>query len=202
MLEIYDYSDYRQFLKDYYESHKAVNPNFSFRYLAQKAGINSSGYYKLVIDGKRNLTRATILKTCAALKLDDREAEYFENLVLFNHARVVEPYEMPEGTRVEVRLRGFSEDDVDSIFVFEQVPRRNEESEQMAATKRMEPVVCYQNDLQIVEAAKTPTMQLLVDEIRVVTIQGVRYDSSSRLVSRSRYIKDEPAGNGDNLVDS
>lgn len=83
------YSDYRLYLKEYYETRKAVDHNFSFRYLSLKAGINSSAFFKYVIDGKRNLTKATILKTCLALKLKDKEAEYFENLVFFNQAKTI-----------------------------------------------------------------------------------------------------------------
>ena len=83
------YSDYRQYLRDYYEIHKSSNPDFSFRYLSLRAGINSSAFYKYVIDGKRNLTKGSLLKTCAALKLQDREAEYFENLVFFNQAKTL-----------------------------------------------------------------------------------------------------------------
>ncbi len=89
MNDIYYYSDYRQYIKDYYESNKAVNPAFSYRYLAQKAGVNSSAFFKFIIEGKRNLTKQTILKTCVALKLTDKAAEYFENLVFFNQARTV-----------------------------------------------------------------------------------------------------------------
>ncbi len=89
MASVFDYSDYRQFIRDYYERHKTANPSFSYRYLSQKAGINSAPFYKFIIEGKRNLTKATILKTCIALKLNDREAEYFENLVFFNQAKTV-----------------------------------------------------------------------------------------------------------------
>jgi uncharacterized protein (TIGR02147 family) len=88
-LNILLYSDYRTYLKEYYEAHKAANPNFSFRFLSQKAGINSSAFYKYIMDGKRNLTKATLLKTCLALKLKDRDAEYFENLVFFNQAKTI-----------------------------------------------------------------------------------------------------------------
>ena len=84
------YSDYRQYLRDYYEVHKAANADFSFRYLSLRAGINSSAFYKYVIDGKRNLTKGSLLKTCAALNLKDREAEYFENLVFFNQAKTLQ----------------------------------------------------------------------------------------------------------------
>jgi uncharacterized protein (TIGR02147 family) len=89
MNDIYDYSDYRQFIKDYYDRHKAANSAFSYRYLAERAGINSAPFYKFVIENKRNLTKSTLLKTCAALRLKDKEAEYFEHLVFFNQARNV-----------------------------------------------------------------------------------------------------------------
>lgn len=83
------YSDYRAYLKEYYESRKSADANFSFRYLSARAGINSSAFYKYVIDGKRNLTKSTLLKTCIALKLKDKDAEYFENLVFFNQAKTI-----------------------------------------------------------------------------------------------------------------
>lgn len=88
-LNVLLYSDYRLFLKEYYQTRKAADPHFSFRYLSLRAGINSSAFYKYVIDGKRNLTKSTILKTCAALKLGDQDAEYFENLVFFNQAKSI-----------------------------------------------------------------------------------------------------------------
>ena len=57
MNQIYEYSDYRQFVKDYYLENKARNHAFSLRYLAQKAGINSSAFFKFLMEGKRNLTK-------------------------------------------------------------------------------------------------------------------------------------------------
>ncbi len=89
MHDLYEYSDYRQYIKDYYERHKAANPTFSYRYLAEKAGINSAPFFKFVLEGKRNLTKSTLLKTCVALSLIDKEAEYFESLVFFNQAKTV-----------------------------------------------------------------------------------------------------------------
>ncbi|MGL1933475.1 MAG: TIGR02147 family protein [Fibrobacterales bacterium] len=89
MISVYDYSDYRLFLSDLQEMKAAQNRTFSYRYYAQKAGINSSSFYPQVIKSKRNLTKETILKTCIAFGLSDDEAEYFENLVSFNQAKSV-----------------------------------------------------------------------------------------------------------------
>ena len=86
---VHQYSDYRQFLRDAYALNKARHSAFSYRYLALKGGVNSSAFFKYVIEGKRNLSKGTLLKTCLAFGLKDREAEYFENLVFFNQAKTV-----------------------------------------------------------------------------------------------------------------
>jgi len=89
MIDIFDYSDYRKFIQDYQQTKSAFNAAFSYRYFAQKANINSSSFYPQIVKGKRNLTKNTIIKTCIAFRLNDREAEYFENVVFFNQARTI-----------------------------------------------------------------------------------------------------------------
>jgi len=86
---IFKYSDYREVIRDYYLEKKAVESSFSYRFIAAKAGINSSGFYPQVVQGKRDLTPATILKTALALELNPQQAEYFETLVLFNQAKTL-----------------------------------------------------------------------------------------------------------------
>ena len=85
-IDIYKYSDYREYLKDLFATRKTANSAFSLRYYARKAGINSSSYFKYVMEGKVNLTKGTIFKTCTAFNIKDKEAEYFETLVFFNQA--------------------------------------------------------------------------------------------------------------------
>jgi uncharacterized protein (TIGR02147 family) len=89
-ISIYDYTDYRQFLHDYYEEQKARNPAFSYRYFAQKAGFNSSGLYKDIVDGRTGITRSLILRFALAMKLASKQQEYFEMLVYFNEAKTVD----------------------------------------------------------------------------------------------------------------
>lgn len=86
---IQDYSDYRKFLGEYYAARKAANRNFSFRFLSQKAGINSSGFFKQIIEGKRNLTDETVDKAARALGLKEADAAYFHDLVRFNQAKTM-----------------------------------------------------------------------------------------------------------------
>ncbi|MGL1935298.1 MAG: TIGR02147 family protein [Fibrobacterales bacterium] len=83
-----EYIDYRVYLGDYYAYQKKKSAVFSHRYFAQAAGISSSSFLRRVIDGERNLTRPMIDKFSKALKLTEKEATYFKNLVLFNQAKV------------------------------------------------------------------------------------------------------------------
>jgi uncharacterized protein (TIGR02147 family) len=87
MKSIFEFIDYRLFLRHYYEEKKAESRVFSFRYFALKAGINSSSFLKHIIDGRRNLTSAACEKFCTALKLSDKEKTFFRHLVFFNQAR-------------------------------------------------------------------------------------------------------------------
>jgi len=86
-ISVFDFINYRDFLRAYYHDQKQKNPFFSFRYFALKAKINSSGFYKNVMDGKRSLGRSLIFKFTTTLHLTPKEAEYFENMVYQNDAK-------------------------------------------------------------------------------------------------------------------
>ena len=68
---IFEYADYREYLKDYYEHSKDTKDNFSYRYFAQKAGFASSNFLYLIIHGKRNLTKDYIPNFGKALGLSN-----------------------------------------------------------------------------------------------------------------------------------
>jgi len=86
MISVYEYIDYRRFLKDRFFYLKKKHPLFSFRSFNRLAGIKSSGFLKLVIDGKRNLADEGIHKFARGFKLTEAETKYFEALVKFNQA--------------------------------------------------------------------------------------------------------------------
>jgi uncharacterized protein (TIGR02147 family) len=87
MKSIFEYIDYRKYLKDFYADSKSTKKYFSYRYFARKARLNSPILLKMVIDGKRNLSRKTIDKFIAGINLPEKESVYFRTLVLFNQAR-------------------------------------------------------------------------------------------------------------------
>lgn len=65
---------------------KARSRHFSFRYLARICGFGSSGFLKMVMEGQRNLSPSSINKLTKALKLNEKEAVYFETLTFFNQS--------------------------------------------------------------------------------------------------------------------
>jgi uncharacterized protein (TIGR02147 family) len=89
-LTVFEFTDYRQFMKAYYQFQKKKNPAFSHRYFALRAKINSSGFYKNVMDGKRSLGRSLIVRFAEAMELRKKEWDYFENMVYFNEAKTVD----------------------------------------------------------------------------------------------------------------
>lgn len=87
MIDIFCYTDYRKFLFDFYEAKKRIAPHFSHRYVAQKVGFSSSGFFSKIITGKTNISNELVLKFAEFMKLKRSEADYFQLLVLYNQAK-------------------------------------------------------------------------------------------------------------------
>src|SRR5215831_45499 len=86
-ITVYDYTNYRSFLKDKFRELKQKNPSLSYRSFNRLAGIKSSGFLKLVVDGKRNLADEGISMLAQGFRLGEPERKYFELLVKFNQAK-------------------------------------------------------------------------------------------------------------------
>lgn len=87
---IFKYTNYRKYLKDWYASAKQKRGGFSYRSFSKKAGFTSSNIFKLVMDGDRNLSLDGLKKFCIGLKLNQQESDFFKNLVLYNQAKNLE----------------------------------------------------------------------------------------------------------------
>jgi uncharacterized protein (TIGR02147 family) len=90
---IYEYDNYRSFLRDYFVEQKRLRDVFSHRFFARRAGFASSSFCSHVIDGKRNLTSESLRKMIRGMRLTGKSASYFEALVQFNQAKTVEDRE-------------------------------------------------------------------------------------------------------------
>jgi uncharacterized protein (TIGR02147 family) len=87
MPNIYNYLDYRAYLLAFYREEKAKNPHFSYSVMAQKAGLRSKSFLKLVIDGKKNLTDSSVQQVNKVINLTGKSFSYFCDIVAFNQAR-------------------------------------------------------------------------------------------------------------------
>lgn len=87
MVTIFEYTNYRLFLKDKYAELKLKSPAFSYRYFSKKCGYSSPNFLKLVIDGKRNLSADSIDKFALFFEFNKAERDYFSKLVHFNQAK-------------------------------------------------------------------------------------------------------------------
>jgi uncharacterized protein (TIGR02147 family) len=90
MADIFSYTDYRLFIKDHCEDLRKTKSFFSYRYLAQKAGLKSSGFISWVVAGKRTISLKLAHKLTEIFSLGKRETEYFLLLVSHNQATTVQ----------------------------------------------------------------------------------------------------------------
>lgn len=83
---VFDYLDFRAFLRDHYLFQKGRGRGFSYRAFSRRAGLRSPNYLKLVIDGERNLSGEMAGRFARACGLEGEAATYFVDLVAFNQA--------------------------------------------------------------------------------------------------------------------
>jgi uncharacterized protein (TIGR02147 family) len=86
LVNVFEYTDYRLFLKDAYDARRKANSNFSYRFIASKVGFASPGFFTNVLKGKKDISLKLAHKFAELFKLGRKEKEYFELLVLFNKA--------------------------------------------------------------------------------------------------------------------
>lgn len=90
MNSIYEYTDYREYLRDLIANKKQKQSSYSIRLLSIKSGIKSPGFLSMVLKNKRNITAELAMKIGAALGLGKKEARYFLLMVDYTHTRRLE----------------------------------------------------------------------------------------------------------------
>ena len=104
MPNIYNYLNYREYLEDFYNERKKGDSTFSYQVFADKAGFKSKSFIKLVINSRKNLSKASIPKINRVLKLKEKAFSYFCDLIAFNHAK-----KLSERNRYFQRLSGYNQ---------------------------------------------------------------------------------------------
>lgn len=94
MLAIYEYIDPAEYLTDALEEKKEKNPAFSLRSWAQQLGMKSHGPLHAMLKGQRNIPKKYIPLIIKSLKLQGKEAKFFELLVDLSRAKSMEEKEL------------------------------------------------------------------------------------------------------------
>jgi uncharacterized protein (TIGR02147 family) len=100
---VFDYHDYRAYLRDLYTEKKKRGRGFSFRAFSRRAKLRSPNYLKLVMDGQRNLTREMAGRFAEACGLEGDASAFFVDLVELGQSKTSREREAAYG-----RLSGFS----------------------------------------------------------------------------------------------
>jgi uncharacterized protein (TIGR02147 family) len=85
--DIYEYTDYRKYLSDLYVARKASNRAFSYRLIAQKAGLASPSFIGKIFSGMANISHRTLMRLVDVFQIVGPDAEYFELMVHFDGSR-------------------------------------------------------------------------------------------------------------------
>lgn len=81
MSNIYEYDDFRLFLRDRFREKCEMDSSFSHRRFAREAGFSNPGFLNDVIKGRRKLSRQAVEKMISGFSLSLSEAEFFKLLV-------------------------------------------------------------------------------------------------------------------------
>jgi uncharacterized protein (TIGR02147 family) len=103
MPSIFEYLDYRKFLRDFYNDKKRKNPHFSYQVWANNAGFRSKSYFPEIISGKKNVADDAVDTIAQSIGLEGKSFAYFETLIAFNQAKTHE-----QKTRSLARLTEFN----------------------------------------------------------------------------------------------
>ena len=109
-VNIFGYTDFRKYLGDYYQARKQADKRFSHRFIQEKVGASSAGWFADVIKGRTNIPGAHVMKLSKLMQHKTSETDYFEAMVLFGQSATLE-----ERTRYFHKMVAFKEVRADMV---------------------------------------------------------------------------------------
>ena len=103
-MTIYDYTDYRDIIRDFYLEKKNGNSRYSYSVLGQAIGLNASHVF-CIVEKKRNLPVRCVPAVKKVLGLTGRAARYFDFLLAASRTK-------SEKTKTEILAKAFQLRDV------------------------------------------------------------------------------------------
>jgi uncharacterized protein (TIGR02147 family) len=87
VVSLFDYLDYRQYLRAIFEEKKRENAGFSHRSLMEKLSLQAPGHMLFIMQGKRRLTSSIALRLASYLKFSKKESRYLLSLIRYSDAK-------------------------------------------------------------------------------------------------------------------
>ena len=81
---VFDFLDFRQFLKQAYIDQKKKSAKFSHRYVAEKVGVASPSWFNDILKGRTRLHRLYVPALAKLFQLNPRESDYLELLLQYS----------------------------------------------------------------------------------------------------------------------
>ena len=86
-LNVFEYDDFRMFLKNSVQQLRIQGADFSYRKFSQAAGFTSPNFLILLMKGERNLSDESAAKIAIAFGLEKLAKNFFVSLVKYNQAK-------------------------------------------------------------------------------------------------------------------
>lgn len=83
---IYAYTDFLEYLREWFRYKKGSTSHFSFASFSLKAGFKSRSFIQAVLKGDRKISSKSLFQMIEGLQLNEKEAHFFEALVDFRQA--------------------------------------------------------------------------------------------------------------------
>jgi uncharacterized protein (TIGR02147 family) len=184
MINIFEFTDFRAYLRAYFSDRKKTDPGFSHRWLAGRLELATSNFILLVMQARRNLNSGLCLKISEVFKHSRKEAEYFENMVNFAQAKTSKEKDLyftrMAALRKNLKIAKIEESQYDyysnwyNPVIRELVAGRNFDANPATLCKLLQPA--------ITPAQAKRSLELLL-KFGMIKKQGNRYVQSSPVVA-------------------
>lgn len=181
---IFEYTDFRKYLKDVFKEQKDLNHSFSHRFAAEKLGLSTSNFLWLVMQGKRNLNPSLCIKLSELFKHSPKESDYFENMVNFAQAKSHQEKDRHFSRMISMRKNSSAGKIDEQLYVYlsnwynavvrELVTQKGFKKDYANLAKRVRP--------RITESQARKSFELLL-ELGLIKEKGGRFVQSAPIIS-------------------
>jgi uncharacterized protein (TIGR02147 family) len=88
---LYDFTDYRDFLKEWFQYKKSTSDYWSYGLWSKKLGLKSTSTLTMIIHKQRHMGKKMIPKFINFFKLNEKEASYLEEIIKISKATKGDP---------------------------------------------------------------------------------------------------------------